>query len=45
MEVTRIFDLLDHAKQYFPCEDMLCGKENGMCGQKYARGIGIYRLV
>lgn len=30
MEVTRIFDLLDHAKQYFPCEDMLCGKENGM---------------
>lgn len=30
MEVTRIFDLLDHAKQYFPCDDMLCGKENGV---------------
>lgn len=30
MEVTRLFDLLDHAKSHFPLEDMLCGKENGM---------------
>lgn len=30
MEVTRLFDILPHASKYFPREDMLCGKENGI---------------
>lgn len=30
MEVTRIFDLLSHYATYFPREDTLCGKENGI---------------
>lgn len=30
MEVTRIFDLLPHAEKWFPKEDAVCGKENGV---------------
>ena len=30
MNVTRIFDLLPHALENFPKEDMVCGKENGV---------------
>ena len=30
MTVTRIFDLLPHALENFPKEDMVCGKENGV---------------
>lgn len=30
MEVTRLFDLLPHGDKYFPREDAICGKENGV---------------
>jgi long-chain acyl-CoA synthetase len=30
MNVTRIFDLLPHQLEYFPKEDAVCGKENGV---------------
>lgn len=30
MEVTRLFDLLPHTDKYFPREDAICGKENGI---------------
>ena len=30
MEVTRLFDILPHYATYFPKEDALCGKENGI---------------
>jgi long-chain acyl-CoA synthetase len=30
MKVTRIFDLLPHALENFPKDDMVCGKENGV---------------
>lgn len=30
MAITRIFDILDHNLNYFPKEDALCGKENGV---------------
>ena len=30
MEVTRLFDLLPHYAKYFPKEDAVCGKENGV---------------
>ena len=30
MEVTRLFDLLPHYDKYFPKEDAVCGKENGV---------------
>ena len=30
MEVTRLFDLLPHYAKYFPKDDAVCGKENGV---------------
>lgn len=30
MEVTRLFDLLPHYATYFPKDDALAGKENGV---------------